>query len=135
MKGYKGDYKKVMTEIRKLSRESKYDNRWRYASRGEEDSTAFIYDRLFGWVGRGGQDIDEHFDRTRVKKYHEMNNYEAFDTFLTEKIKNSICEDNLGDILSFLCNTSVKYKIDAVLGDGDIPEPMTFYTKQKAYIK
>ena len=82
-------------------------------------------------LGALGKDIDKHFDRTRVKKYHEMKNYEAFDTFLTEKIKNSICEDNLGDILSFLCNTSVKYKIEAVLGDY-IDEPRTFYTIQKA---
>ena len=114
-KGYTGDYKKVMTQIRKLSRQSKYENRSLYASRGEEDSSAFVFDYL-QWVGCGGQSIDEHFDLTRVRKFHEMKNYEAFDAFLTEPIKNAICEDILGEILTFLCNTSTKYEIDNVLG-------------------
>ena len=113
-KGYKGDYKKVMTQIRKYYRQSKYENRV-YASRGEEDSSAFCYACL-QWVGCLGRVIEEHFDRTRVRKYHDMKNYEAFDAFLTEPIKNALCEDVLGEILTFLCKTSTKYEIGNVLG-------------------
>ena len=31
-----------------------------------------------------------------------MTKYDAFDAFLTEPIKNAICEDVLGEILTFL---------------------------------
>ena len=34
--------------------------------------------------------------------YPEMKRFESFDAFLSERIKNSICEDNLGDIFSYL---------------------------------
>jgi hypothetical protein len=36
------------------------------------------------------------------KRYREMAKYDAFDAFLTERVKNLICEDNLGDVFSFL---------------------------------
>ena len=36
------------------------------------------------------------------KLYHEMSKYDAFDAFLTEPVKNAICEDVLGEILTFL---------------------------------
>lgn len=36
------------------------------------------------------------------RRYREMSRYDAIDAFLTERVKNSICEDNLGDIFSFL---------------------------------
>ena len=36
------------------------------------------------------------------KLYHEMSKYDAFDAFVTEPVKNAICEDVLGEILTFL---------------------------------
>jgi hypothetical protein len=50
---------------------------------------------LDGW----GCDI---YDDERIRRYHDMIRYESFDAFLSEHIKNSICEDNLGDIFSYL---------------------------------
>ena len=50
---------------------------------------------LDGW----GCDID---DDEHNRRYHDMIRYESFDAFLSERIKNSICEDNLGDIFSYL---------------------------------
>ena len=118
-KGYKSDYKKVMTQIRELSRQSKYDKTtWSiYNSLNQLSRDSHRYDLkddyvldvhvnsenkgVFCWLFRKYIKYT-HFDRTRVKKYHEMKRYESFDAFLTEHIKNSICEDNLGDILSFL---------------------------------
>ena len=44
-----------------------------------------------------------YYSNQKIKnQYHEMLRYDSIDAFLTEHIKNSICEDNLGDILSFL---------------------------------
>ena len=36
------------------------------------------------------------------ERFQDMMKYDSIDAFLSEHIKNSICEDNLGDILSFL---------------------------------
>ena len=44
---------------------------------------------------------EEELCRQR-KLYHEMSKYDAFDAFLTEPVKNAICEDVLGEILTFL---------------------------------
>ena len=44
---------------------------------------------------------EEELCRQR-KLYHEMTKYDAFDAFLTEPVKNAICEDVLGEILTFL---------------------------------
>ena len=44
-----------------------------------------------------------YYSNQKIKnQYHEMLRYDSIDAFLTEHIKNSICEDNLGDIISFL---------------------------------
>ena len=64
-----------------------------------------------GSGGDGGRDSGYDYDydwkereeRCRLRKlYHEMSKYDAFDAFLTESVKNAICEDVLGEILTFL---------------------------------
>ena len=45
----------------------------------------------------------EREERCRQRKlYREMNKFDTFDAFLTEPVKNAICEDILGEILTFL---------------------------------
>lgn len=53
-------------------------------------------------------DVEWRENETRLAKYQvrlrydEMTKHDAFDAFLTEPIKNAICEDVLGEILTFL---------------------------------
>ena len=46
--------------------------------------------------------LERKHDKALAKKYNEMKRFESFDAFLTEHVKNSICEDVLGEILTFL---------------------------------
>ena len=114
-KGYKGDYKKVMKEFTvEVKRRDVFSKT--YEPPHKEDfryqlfyNANWIYDHTprFPFEMEGGEFIAyrriiEKPDSVRIGMFNDMNKYDAFDAFLTEHIKNSICEDNLGDIISFL---------------------------------
>ena len=62
----------------------------------------YISDMYNVWSNDDGDVFWKRKPNEVHKLYYDMRRYESFDAFLTEHIKNSICEDNLGDILSFL---------------------------------
>jgi hypothetical protein len=146
-KGYKGDYQRVMSELKAnisfalvrinawLSEDSRLQTR--YDLKIEGDLTAYS---VLSWVEGdfnppwdrrvviipflGGRHLSvgdlistditsgfngpmdgwgcDIYDDERIRRYHDMKRYESFDAFLTEHVKNSICEDVLGEILTFL---------------------------------
>jgi len=62
------------------------------------------------WVAQMYPEADMEWKKNEARwakdqvrpRYDEMNKYDTFDAFLTEPIKNAICEDVLGEILTFL---------------------------------
>ena len=143
-KGYKGDYKKVMTELKKQfttfrnRRYHRLEDIGRCFQSGQADdcynipinSPVIEYKGEFcirqdnfhmAWKDSEytyktrhrlySQREHSHLrgilaerDTTAAvyKRFQDMMKYDSIDAFLSEHIKNSICEDNLGDILSFL---------------------------------
>ena len=79
------------------------DNLNNYAQLGARRIQYAFQARERDFVLPGGwRDLDVKHDKALTKKYDEMKRYESFDAFLTEHVKNSICEDVLGEILTFL---------------------------------
>ena len=145
-KGYKGDYKKVMSELkaeiafallRRNARINEHNRRYGTiieSKKIEGDTTAFsILTWIETWIEGdcrmviipfiGGRHLivgdpirhDESgfngtmdgwgcdiYDDERIRRYHDMKRFESFDAFLSERIKNAICEDILGEILTFI---------------------------------
>ena len=144
--GYKGNYKKVMSELkakiafallRRNARINEHNRRYGTiieSKKIEGDTTAFsILTWIETWIEGdcrmviipliGGRHLivgdpirhDESgfngtldgwgcdiFDDERIRRYHDMKRFESFDAFLSERIKNAICEDLLGEILTFI---------------------------------
>jgi hypothetical protein len=84
---------------------AKDDEKYGYCEICDSDSV-----RYESWLARmyPEADIEWRENETRLakhqvhKRYDEMSKYDAFDAFLTEPVKNAICEDLLGEILTFL---------------------------------
>lgn len=60
----------------------------------------YIREKYDVWMSEDGELEWRH--KPDHKLYHEMRRYETFDALLTEDVKNSICEDVLGEILKFI---------------------------------
>ena len=111
---YKENYNEVMNEF-KTDVEYHIDNAYDLVY-GEDNFLAKLYNNANeGWGEHERpltlkeyeewecEEARKYNSNQKIKnRYHEMMRYESIDAFLTEHIKNSICEDNLGDILSFL---------------------------------